>query len=224
MSELFATLVAAAQGTMVQAEPRPRARFEQAQPGMLDIAWQEAPAAPGNTVLPGAVLVAGELASRSAAPVAEVARTAHVPLLQPLVAAPNGLAARSEPHADVVSTPAPQAAREPSPLGAPRHSKPSWLPAGAADAVADDLTAQPLLLPERADAEAVAPFSSTPDPQPDAAAPSLVLKIGRIEVRQPVQPAAATRAVATAVQSRPAALPRARVRQSLDDYRESRRR
>ena len=50
------------------------------------------------------------------------------------------------------------------------------------------------------------------------------LKIGRIEVRVPANPAAPAARQTLSASTRSVALPRATVRQSLDDYRASRRR
>ncbi|MBN8832053.1 MAG: hypothetical protein J0G94_15860 [Sphingomonadales bacterium] len=229
MSRLLATLLEAAQGRAPVAVPRPHARFDQAGAAAGDIEWR--------------TMRISEPAAEPVPPMSPAERpapTSAPPSWAPADRSPEMRAAPLLPMADSRNMPAPAAASSPIGQG-PDPAMPPPQPAeavrapktqdGARLAPVAEPRFEPLLPPRQpAQDEAPAPASSTASPSgPDETIlrgeTGFTLRIGRIEVRAPAEAAGQT-APRPAVRSvtRPVALPRASVRQSLDDYRTSRKR
>lgn len=252
MSGLLATLLAAAQGKAAVATHRPHARFEPSTFAPDDIEWRdpiEAP--PALDRADGAA--PPPRASTSDAP-ATAPTPAHAPSRRTPTAAPLLLtdSERRPARATAPIAAPPFPVPQPRKATGTAPPQPSQADAERAAGRAPQAVADPMerddarLLPQAATESRAAQFrpslplqEPTPGP-PNNPAPialateaartvledtaGFILRIGRIEVRAaplaPAAPAPAPHPVAT----RPVALPRAMVRQSLDDYRTSRKR
>lgn len=232
MTGLFATLVAAAEGRAAAVEPRPLARFEALAP---DIAQMSAGDAPGLAADAPPPLQAGIPApthavpreARRLGPRQEPSdRPVQTVRLLPDTATPMPPPDRRRPAGPRPTVVSPSQHETDAPRRVPSNDQPRF----------ETGTEQP---PTR-----LLPLMSAPTTPADAGAPSSIagvsvrrsagtpaataaghdsfsLTIGRIEVRQTPSPAPRATPQATV---RAVSLPRAAVRQSLDDYRSGRRR
>lgn len=230
MSGLFATLVAAAYGQVPVATPRPRSRFEEeSRASVIDIDFNEAAADPdaslaGAPASParGPSPTAGVNGARAARDASEAAPVRPAPLL-PIASAsaePDPTEARGRPAA----VPGGMRARDDQRGGIPTPADigtTRLLPAAPEPALTPEwpaLEPEPLLPAAVSTAVPDEPVARSLDAGHDS------LKIGRIEVRVPGNAAAPAARTTISASTRSVALPRATVRQSLDDYRASRRR
>jgi hypothetical protein len=241
MSGLFAPLVAAAQGTAPAAEPQPRARFDDGFGSVPNIEWRDADpvrepeARSATTSLPRGKAFERHApvapSSETSARTPEVRPASPAPMLPPRAPAPLAEHAVTVPSADAGvplpsrEDPARPVAREVERASPAAHEAIAPAPAAA---IAPDTTIAPLLpaVPEPSlwGPAPENPLRSSPGETEDAVSGPL-LKIGRIEVRPPAPASAAASAVKTAaITTRAVMVPRAQVRQSLDEYRASRRR
>jgi hypothetical protein len=242
VSGLFATLVGAAQGTAPAAEPQPRARFDEGFGSQPGIEWREADPLPQPELrLPTASPGPSQAVERRPSAVS-LAPAAERPA-EPLLTKPEPmLPARAVAPPPVSSVAARTGDPAPSILRSEHRARPARgeiepqaRPRGETDASAPPAAASPEaavspLLPTIPEAAVRRPASDAPiharRGEVDEALAGPLLKIGRIEVRPPAPPAMDSVAPAkpATVTTRAVIVPRAQVRQSLDDYRASRRR
>lgn len=242
MSGLLDTLLDAAKGRAAVAVHRPYARFEPTGIVAGDIEWREErdgepaagfvrPEAPAIHAAEPAATLPQERPERPAE--AGVARllpiTSDRPMTPPSsVSSPvtnEGSSAMSKPRMETAAEPEPRPQR-----GAETVRQDSVL-LPPQTAAAAERRFEPLLPPQettQTEAQTAGPEVFSPEPgetilRSDA---GFTLRIGRIEVRTAAQTAERPHAqpAARSIVTRPVALPRASVRQSLDDYRASRKR
>jgi hypothetical protein len=234
MSGLFETLIEAARGTAPVILHRPPSNFPSLE--LAEEPWEpvidEVPASPpspgadGGKDRPSFARVDRGVESRSPPPAFSAERTETREPQRP-----DGRTTRSAEQAEtagkprLLSTP-PQAERKPDVRASdtPPATEPAVESRGPVEILVPPTREADLLLPEMAlpppaagpdDAISGAPvFGPEPAAREDArqSAPSIELRIGRIEVVAPRTQAAAQ------PQSRPVSVARARPRQSLDDY------
>ncbi|MBO9621265.1 MAG: hypothetical protein J7500_01000 [Sphingomonas sp.] len=238
MSGLLATLLEAAQGRAAVAVHRPHSRFEQADVLAEDIEWaarrdDDAPAeSPARRAAPVTRPVA-PVAARAPKRPGRAAEARAAPLLPSVASRPAAAEAVPSrvPNETPTAIPKSQAdiAAEPQPAASTaRQDSAQLLPPKAAEA--PDSRVEPLLPPQEpalADARAIDRAASPAEPGETIlrSDTGFTLRIGRIEVRAAAEtPAQSARPAARPVVTRPVVLPRAAVRQSLDDYRASRKR
>ena len=230
MTSLFATLIAAAKGEADIVEPRPRGRFEDAEP--QDIEWREETfrETPATRVTPMLVRHFPERPDPQSEPAG--LRGQRVAARRETRARRSG---RASPPGETAESKAPQVAPRPValPVEQPRrtlHSEPIIDGERRPDRVKRTVAAktQPIepLMPRTPDGR----VERLRDPsiegrgksgQDDRSDGQFLLRIGRIEVRPPVsQPQHS----APSPPTRPVILQRAKVRQTLDEYRSGRRR
>lgn len=227
MSALFSALIEAATGQAEVALPRPGARFGAAANPSDGIEWRD-----------DVGLVQGpRQASAGAAELAQTAKPFSDRVHPPGSEAPSRLRQMdrllSAPAAPVLAPETPHILRKsanPALQDAGQDAQPAPRPMANPE--------NPSLLPQAEPSEAVMPLMPLASPaaevrgrdgdravereSPKPGGPTLT--IGRIEVRQPAAPASAAPRQAQTVNTRPVVLPRASVRQTLDDYRAGRRR
>ena len=254
MTGLFATLVDAAQGHAPAAQPPPRARFAPPAAEVTDIAWLEMPAEPNmpaangarvrdtagvdsgrddeSTAWAGASAAPQEAHGAAADASGRIGRRAGLRASFPADApraAPPLLPTASSPLTDRVAqggegaaTPSAQTAIVPPTTGRQAAGN-----GAAARTLPPDRSTvfEPLLDRPRQVAPADRTVPRATPAEADAVGLGLVLRIGRIEVRPPgPHTLPASPRSSTAATTRPLALPRAAVRQSLDEFRAGRKR
>lgn len=231
MNGLLSTLIAAAQGQTPAVEPRPHGRYEQTGADGRDIEWrmEETGSDPVTPVAPTAPKAESPMATaipaRPPAP-----RSPEIPpptqsatSLKPRLPAEDDRTASGHGPADGQGdTTHGGAIAERAPSAPARFAEP--LQTTSASRI------EPLL-PLRQQAPVIgpaAPHTATESREQDAAveasADGPTLRIGRIEVRTPPPAATPAPLAPRMVASRSVSLPRATVRQSLDDYRTGRKR
>ncbi len=240
MTGLLANLLDVALGRAVVATPRPNARFEQSGMALQGIEWRQQISDASETVEDTSSLVAPTApVTPDVAPLAE--RRTATPAATPA-------AVRTAPHVDSVAAAAPllppaavvQEQSRSSPAYSERHddsgrgiqqeSRILLRAAGDIPASQDEPPPFAPLLPMLQEPAVNGEAAVSLMDAPPGAGETIVrgeggftLRIGRIEVR-PLAEKPAVHRPATTSFTRPVVLPRASVRQSLDDYRAGRKR